>query len=67
MTLIDAYINEVSKRLHKNKRDNIKLELKATIEDMLPEPYSEADMMEVLKSLEALQKLQPAIKIRHVF
>ena len=51
MTLIDAYINEVSKRLHKNKRDNIKLELKATIEDMLPEPYSEADMMEVLKKL----------------
>lgn len=51
MTLIDAYIDEVSKKLHKNKRENIKLELKATIEDMLPEPYSEADIMEVLKKL----------------
>ncbi|PIJ98395.1 HAAS signaling domain-containing protein [Lysinibacillus sphaericus] len=51
MTLIDAYIEEVSKRLHKNRRENIKLELKATIEDMLPEPYSEADIMKVLKEL----------------
>ncbi|WP_025116515.1 hypothetical protein [Lysinibacillus fusiformis] len=51
MTLIDAYIDEVSKRVHKNKRENIKLELKTTIEDMLPEPYSEADMMEVLRKL----------------
>ncbi|KPN94435.1 HAAS signaling domain-containing protein [Lysinibacillus sp. ZYM-1] len=51
MTLIDAYIHEVSKRLHKNKREDIKLELKATIENMLPEQYSEADVKEVLKRL----------------
>ncbi|WP_155593104.1 HAAS signaling domain-containing protein [Lysinibacillus cavernae] len=51
MTLIDSYIQEVSKRLHKNKRQEIELELKATIEDMLPEEYSESDVKEALKKL----------------
>ncbi len=51
MSLIDSYIHEVSKRLHKNKREDIKLELKATIEDMLPESYSESDVKDVLQKL----------------
>lgn len=51
MTLIDSYIHEVSKRLQKNKREKIKVELKATIEDMLPEQYSESEVKEVLKKL----------------
>ena len=51
MTLIDSYIHEVSKRLHKNKREKIKVELKATIEDMLPDHYSETEVKEVLRKL----------------
>ncbi|KOS61137.1 hypothetical protein FJQ98_26055 [Lysinibacillus agricola] len=51
MNLIDVYIHEVTKRISKNKRDDIGLELKSTIEDMLPEDYSESDIKEVLKKL----------------
>ncbi len=51
MTLIDSYIHEVTKRLHKNKREKIKVELKATIEDMLPEQYSESEVKGVLRKL----------------
>ena len=51
MSLIDSYIHEVSKRLHKNKREDIKLELKATIEEMLPESYSESDVKDALQKI----------------
>ena len=51
MTLIDSYIHEVTKRLHKNKREIIKVELKATIEDMLPEQYTESEVKEVIRKL----------------
>lgn len=51
MTLIDAYIHEVTKRISKEKRDKTSLELKSTIENMLPEDYSESDIKEVLKKL----------------
>jgi len=51
MNLIDAYIHEVTKRIRKEKRDETSLELKSTIEDMLPEDYSESDIKEVLKKL----------------
>lgn len=51
MNLIDAYIHEVTKRIHKDKRDEISLELKSTIENMLPEDYSESDIKDVLKNL----------------
>lgn len=67
MSLIDSYIHEVSKRLHKNKREDIKLELKATIEDMLPESYSESDVKDVLQNLEVLPKLRQAFRIHLVF
>ncbi|WP_374964461.1 hypothetical protein [Lysinibacillus sp. RS5] len=51
MNLIDAYIHEVTKRIRKDKREDTSLKLKSTIEDMLPEDYSESDMKEVLKKL----------------
>ncbi|MFJ7734295.1 HAAS signaling domain-containing protein [Lysinibacillus sp. NPDC097231] len=51
VNLIDAYIHEVTRRINKNKRDDIALELKSTIEDMLSEDYSESDVKEVLKKL----------------
>ncbi|MEB2300535.1 hypothetical protein LAV72_13010 [Lysinibacillus xylanilyticus] len=51
MNLIDAYIHEVTKRIHKDTRDETSLELKSTIENMLPEDYSESDIKEVLKNL----------------
>jgi len=51
VNLIDAYIHEVTRRISKDKRDKTNLELKSTIEDMLPEDYSELDIKEVLKKL----------------
>jgi len=51
VNLIDAYIHEVTTRISKDKRDKTSLELKSTIEDMLPENYSESDIKEVLKKL----------------
>jgi len=51
VTLIDAYIHEVTKRISKDKRDKTRLELKSTIEDMLSEDYSESAIKEVLKKL----------------
>ena len=51
MNLIDVYIHEVTKRISKDKRNKTSLELKSTIEDMLPEDYSESDIKEVLKKL----------------
>ncbi|MFJ7408561.1 MULTISPECIES: hypothetical protein [unclassified Lysinibacillus] len=51
MDLIDAYIYEVTRRIAKNKRNAIELELKSTIEDMLPDNYSELEVTEVLLKL----------------
>lgn len=51
MNLIDVYIHEVTKRLPVKSRDDIALELKSTIEDMLPDDYSEEDIKHVLKQL----------------
>ncbi|KOY80062.1 hypothetical protein I6G82_19360 [Lysinibacillus macroides] len=51
MTLMDIYIDEVTKRLHKNKREEVRLELKASIEAMLPQEYSEAEVKAALKKL----------------
>ncbi|WP_341301011.1 hypothetical protein MHB44_22820 [Lysinibacillus sp. FSL H8-0500] len=51
MTLMDIYIDEVTKRLHKNKREEVRLELKASIEAMLPQEYSESEVKEALKKL----------------
>ena len=49
--LIDVYIQEVTRRLPRKMRKDIALELRSTIEDMLPEHYEERDVKEVLNQL----------------
>jgi magnesium-transporting ATPase (P-type) len=51
MHLIDIYIHEVTRRLPEKNRKDIALELQSTIEDMLPENYSEEDVREALVNL----------------
>ncbi|WP_042459908.1 hypothetical protein [Neobacillus dielmonensis] len=51
MNLIDLYIQEVTRRLPIKSRQDIALELRSTIEDMLPEDYTEEDVTLVLKKL----------------
>lgn len=49
--LIDVYIQEVTRRLPKKSRKDIALELRSTIEDMLPVNYKEDDVKEALNQL----------------
>ena len=51
MTLIDLYVQEVTRRLPEHSRDDIALELRSTIEDMLPDEYSEQDVKAALSKL----------------
>ena len=51
MKLIDIYIQEVTRRLPEKSRDDIALELRSTIEDMLPEGYTEQDVKDALTEL----------------
>lgn len=51
MHLIDIYIQEVTRRLPEKSRDDIALELRSTIGDMLPENHSEKEVKEVLGNL----------------
>lgn len=51
MELIDKYVHEVIRRLPPEKRAAISLELKATIEDMLPPEFTEDDVKDALKKL----------------
>ncbi|WP_299742271.1 HAAS signaling domain-containing protein [uncultured Rossellomorea sp.] len=51
MKLVELYIQEVMRRLPEKNREDIALELTSTIEDMLPEEYTEDDVREVLTSL----------------
>ncbi|WP_374055883.1 hypothetical protein [Rossellomorea sp. FM04394] len=51
MKLVELYIQEVMRRLPEKNREDIALELTSTIEDMLPEDYTEDDVREVLTSL----------------
>lgn len=51
MKLIDIYIQEVTRRLPDKIRTDIDLELRSTIEDMLPENFGEEDVKEVLNQL----------------
>ncbi|TQR20360.1 HAAS signaling domain-containing protein [Psychrobacillus vulpis] len=48
MHLIDVYIQEVTRRLPEKNRQDIALELRSTIEDMLPENYTEVEVKEAL-------------------
>lgn len=51
MSLIDIYIYEVTKWLPEESKEEIALELKGNIEDMLPDNYTENDVKNVLNSL----------------
>ncbi|WP_223588619.1 HAAS signaling domain-containing protein [Neobacillus bataviensis] len=51
MNLIDVYIQEVTRRLPEKNREDIALELRSSIEDMLPDDYSEKDVKIVLEKL----------------
>lgn len=51
MNLIDVYIHEVTRRLPEKSREDIGLELRSSIEDMLPEEHSEKDIKQVLDQL----------------
>ncbi|MGM9950377.1 MAG: HAAS signaling domain-containing protein [Lysinibacillus sp.] len=51
MNLIEVYIQEVIRRLPEKNRNDIALELKSTIEDMLPEGYNEENVETVLEKL----------------
>lgn len=51
MKLVEIYIQEVTRRLPEKSRDDIALELRSSIEDMLPENYTEKEVKEVLKNL----------------
>ncbi|MCA1061078.1 hypothetical protein LCL96_19345 [Rossellomorea aquimaris] len=51
MKLVELYIQEVMRRLPEKNREDIALELRSSIEDMLPEDYTEDDVKEVLSSL----------------
>ncbi|MFL0403337.1 HAAS signaling domain-containing protein [Bacillus nitratireducens] len=51
MSLIDMYVEEVAKRLPEKNREDITLELRSTIEDMLPDEYNEEDVKSVLGKL----------------
>ncbi|MCM3711873.1 HAAS signaling domain-containing protein [Sporosarcina luteola] len=51
MKLIEAYIYEVTRRLPEKLREDIALELRSTIEDMLPEHFSEDEVKEALLKL----------------
>jgi hypothetical protein len=51
MKLIEIYIQEVTRRLPEKNREDIGLELRSTIEDMLPDDYTEADVKYALEKL----------------
>ena len=51
MNLIEIYIQEVTRRLPEKNREDIALELRSTIEDMLPDDYTEEDVKVVLEKL----------------
>ncbi|HGE5780158.1 TPA: hypothetical protein ACGGHE_001991 [Bacillus pseudomycoides] len=51
MNLIEIYIQEVTRRLPEKNREDIALELRSTIGDMLPDDYSEEDVKAVLEKL----------------
>ncbi|KOP78495.1 hypothetical protein AMS59_11665 [Lysinibacillus sp. FJAT-14745] len=51
MNLIEVYIREVAQRLPEKNREDIILELRSNIEDMLPDDYREEDVKVVLEKL----------------
>lgn len=67
MQLIEAYIFEVTKRLPEKSRDDIALELNSTIEDTLPENYSEQDVVKALSELGDPAQLAASYRDTHKY
>ncbi len=51
MDLINIYVQEVSRRLPEKIREDISLELRSTISDMLPDDFTDNDVNQALESL----------------
>ena len=51
MNYVEVYIQEVTRRLPEKSREDIAMELRSTIEDSLPDNYSEVDVKRVLGNL----------------
>jgi hypothetical protein len=51
MNLFERYLNAVAERLPEKTREDVKRELRANIEDMLPESPTQEDIREVLEKL----------------
>lgn len=51
MDLIEVYIQEVTRRLPEIMREDIAMELRSNIEDMLPDDYSKEDVKQELEKL----------------
>ncbi|WP_203247223.1 HAAS signaling domain-containing protein [Sporosarcina beigongshangi] len=51
MELIEVYVREVTRRLPEKMRNDIALELRSTIEDMLPDDYTEDNVTQALEKL----------------
>ena len=51
MKMIDRYVYAATERLPEDTRDDVSRELRANIEDMLPEEPTESDIREVLEKL----------------
>lgn len=57
MNLIDRYVYAVTKHFQKDTREDVGKELRANIEDMLPENYTDKDVYQVLEELGSPRKL----------
>ncbi|WP_318614106.1 HAAS signaling domain-containing protein [Sporosarcina sp. YIM B06819] len=51
MEMIEIYVREVTRRLPEKMRNDIALELRSTIEDMLPDDYTEDNVTQALEKL----------------
>ncbi len=57
MKLIDRYVYAVTRYFQKETREDVSKELRANIEDMLPENYTDKDVYDVLEELGSPWKL----------
>lgn len=57
MKLIDRYVYAVTEHIQKESKEEVGKELRANIEDMLPENYSDKDVYQVLEKLGSPRKL----------
>lgn len=57
MNLIDRYVYAVTEHIQKELREDVGKELRANIEDMLPENYTDKDVYQVLEELGSPRKL----------